>query len=453
MMRINYSDTQLTHAQNKSSHTVLIDRYVISYFNSKTPILNFMFLQHFFGVKFQLTNIKICQLSHMEEAVYITFNTKGIYKNEFIIKNSQFIYNKNVTHLLYIRVLEYIMMSNSTVKIENCLFSYNVNNSYYGSIIMFDGQIKNILISSCKFYSNRKSMMIKQFVAASPLVGLKRLFTHFVIANTSFSSLFGKFTIAIYNAKLHLKGPVIFCNIYCYKKSIIEIQESIIYLTNYIEFSTNKVNSTIKYFSKNYFYLILTENARLNISHNNFTQFANTHYVLTKLPLCCFQYLNKRQLDTHHGNYSIIFEKNYERFTQNAYNNLHTAHCTWLNISAYKTALPFMVNKQYIQYINASGKFDMLPQSSHQKTLCYCSNNTHYDCYKEILEPAIYPGQTITISLLNYRNSFEYERIDVVVDTALPTACIVTNSSEIKQSIKHDGCSELKYSIAFLSDN
>jgi len=158
-------------------------------------------------------------------------------------------------------------------------------------------------------------------------------------------------------------------------------------------------------------------------------------------------------LETYKRNYSIIFEKNNEKFTQTAYNEMHLVHCTWLNISAYNTGLPFMVNKQYIQYINASGKFDMLPQSAHQKTLCYCSNNTHYDCYKEILEPAIYPGQTITISFLNYRNTYEFDRKDVFLDTTLPTACIVTNYSETKQSIKHDGCFELKYSIAFPSDN
>ena len=42
-----------------------------------------------------------------------------------------------------------------------------------------------------------------------------------------------------------------------------------------------------------------------------------------------------------------------------------------------------------------------------------------------------------------------YNIKDVVVS---PTACLVANSSEMKQFIKHNSCTELKYSIAFSSD-
>ena len=131
--------------------------------------------------------------------------------------------------------------------------------------------------------------------------------------------------------------------------------------------------------------------------------------MLPKVPNCFFQYFSNRQLNNHHGNYSIIFNKNIEKHTQNAYNNLPIVHCSWLKKSAYNTALPPVVNKQYIQFINASGKFNVLPQFIRKKILCHCSGNDNYhDCYKEVLGP-IYAGQMMTVSLVTSRSTHEYE--------------------------------------------
>ena len=165
--------------------------------------------------------------------------------------------------------------------------------------------------------------------------------------------------------------------------------------------------------------------------------------------------LKQKNLDTHHGNYSIVFEKNNETDTENAYNDLDIVHCNWLPESAYKTSIPPVVNEQYIQFINASGKFNLLPQNARRKRLCYCSNNSLYDCYKEVLDP-IYPGQTIAIPLISFLRASGLEPYiteSVDVDTSLPMACVVTNSSEIKQLIIYKKCTKLKYSIAFLSDS
>ena len=172
--------------------------------------------------------------------------------------------------------------------------------------------------------------------------------------------------------------------------------------------------------------------------------------------MCYFQYFSSRHLDNHYGHYSIIIEGNNEMNTQTAYNYLPIVHCSWLPQSAYNTAMPLIVNKQYIEYVNASGyKANILPQSIRRKILCYCNTDNNYDCYKELLD-SIYPGQKITITLINHRNTYgmeAYQTNDVVVDTSLPTACIVTDPSQVKQSIKHNNCTELKYSIAFPSDN
>ena len=96
---------------------------------------------------------------------------------------------------------------------------------------------------------------------------------------------------------------------------------------------------------------MLTENAVLYVSYNNYTTFAINGRPVKSLnpitqapPLCYFQYLSKVQLDTHDKNYSIIFKDNNERIIQDAYNNLPIVHCSWLPQSAYNTAMPLIVN-------------------------------------------------------------------------------------------------------------
>ena len=244
----------------------------------------------------------------------------------------------------------------------------------------------------------------KYLISLLLFASVEEILTHYLIVDTNFSSIHATVSIHLYRAKLHLIGPMMFHNNFC-SKSIIHLRDSSISFTNYSEFVANKGIAIITYTSKVKYYLILMENAILNISCNNYTYFAYTIHVLPKIPICYFQYFSNRQLDTYHGNYSIIFEKNNEKHIQIAYNTLPIVHCSWLPQSAYSRALPPIVNNQHIQFINNSGKSVMFPQSTCQKTLCYCSNDSHYDCYKEVLDPT-YPGQTITISLYNFHNTW-----------------------------------------------
>ena len=132
-------------------------------------------------------------------------------------------------------------------------------------------------------------------------------------------------------------------------------------LSKYIEFSTNHVTGIIEYDENYKLYLILTENAMLNVSYNVIDKFAYSYVPLpiSSAPTCYFQYFSQRNLDSDFGNYSIMFEKNTEKYTQSAYDNLHIVHCNWLPQSAYSTAMTLMVNEQYIQFINTSGTFNM----------------------------------------------------------------------------------------------
>ena len=448
MLRINYNDTQ--SAQNNSNHTLLIDHYLITDQSSgrqQLYILKFNFSQHFYKVKIALAKAKISWLNNTDVVVYVFFKAKCLHQNEVVLKNSQFTHNYVTGDLLCIKVSEHLAVNNSIVQINACLFSNNIGNNPI-AIIKIAGVITQVSISDCKFYRNEGFTMI---------VGVYQnwFLTNLYVSNTSFSLNAIAKIVYLSFVKLHLQGPIIFHNNTC-SISVLCVRISEVNLTNYIEFSANKVPALIRYAGKTYayHYIMLTEYATLNVSYNIFTDFTelNTMIKLLTLPKCYFQYFSNRQLDNHHGNYTIVFNKNIEMHTQSAYNNLHIVHCSWLPQSAYKTALPPVVNKQYIQFINASGNFvNMLPQSNRRKILCYCDDNL-LDCYKEILGP-VYPGQTMTVMLKDSRHTQGSSTNDVVVDTSSPTACLVNKSSEIKQSINKNNCTELKYSIAFSSDN
>ena len=57
------------------------------------------------------------------------------------------------------------------------------------------------------------------------------------------------------------------------------------------------------------FYLILTENAMLNVSYNVIDDFASSYILLpmSATPACYSQYFSERNLDSDFGNCSIMF--------------------------------------------------------------------------------------------------------------------------------------------------
>ena len=456
MLSISYNDTQ--SAQNNSNQTVMIDHFDMSNHSVSQSKLKFKFFQHVYKVKLELANAQISWLNNVRIGVHVVFTAKCLHQNRFIISNSKFVSNNiaDTMSLLYIETLERVIMSDTIVRIDNCLFTDNLNDNtaYSSDVILFNGLIKHIFIVGCNFHNIKNLHVIKQQTANFLFAAPESKLTNIAISNTNFSLIQATSIVYLRSAELNLQGPVLFYNNTC-TTSLIHLLNSKISFTKYSEFSKNKGYGIIKCYGTEYYYLMLTEHSILNISYNNFTKFVYTVNKLSIIPPCYFQYFSEKQLDTYHGNYSIIFDKNNEKNTRNAYNAVPTVHCSWLPQSAYNAALPPIVNKQYIQFINTFGKSNTLPQSVYQKTLCYCNNNSHYDCSKEILDP-IYPGQTATVVLIDSRGTFRCEihgTKDVVVHTSLPTACVITNSSEIKQSIKDNDCTELKYSIAFPSDN
>ena len=79
----------------------------------------------------------------------------------------------------------------------------------------------------------------------------------------------------------------------------------------------------------------------------------------------------------------------------------------------------------------------MLPQSAWKRVfvIAVLIITIYYNCYKEVLGP-IYPGQTTIMFLISFQLLSEHGphlTKEVVVDTSLSTACLVTNPSEIDE--------------------
>ena len=178
------------------------------------------------------------------------------------------------------------MISNNIVRIENCLFSYNNGTvkRRSGGTIIINGFLTCIFISDCIFYNNRNYVMIRQRANLICWVSSEKLFTNIFISSTSFSLNINRSIAHLKCTKLHLQGQVIFYN-NTSTESLLRLQESISSFRNYTEFSANKYDANIKYDGKNYFYSMLTENSILNVSYNNFTNFAYTDNELPKIPM------------------------------------------------------------------------------------------------------------------------------------------------------------------------
>ena len=127
-------------------------------------------------------------------------------------------------------------------------------------------------------------------------------------------------------------------------------------------------------------------------------------------------------------------------------------HCYWLPHSTFNTAIPLDVNNKYVKFMNNSKE---LPQLRRQKLLCYCTNDTHYDCYKDDLG-YLYPGQTATMSFcypLADRYAYSGEVIvDMNTNQTHFTPCIVNKANETVQ-LRRKKCTRLCYTIAFLTDS
>ena len=302
------------------------------------------------------------------------------------------------------------------------------------------------------------------------------LITTAVIENTTFSKSLIPPSAHLYlvdfsGTRLSLIGPVIFNNIDDNNGDgcIVATANCIITVYHYVEFSHNNAFGIIMYRCTveldRCYIMNIADSTILNITKNTLQIFFSVEVTIHLFrkpfyPPCFFQYLNSNnQIKTYQ--FSVFLSSNKYResrfahhFFLHDYSNrivlrfsiyhIHTTHCYWLPQSSFDTTiLPMEINKQLIQYTNNSEL-----KLTKGNTLCYCADETHYDCYKDELGP-IYPGQTLVVPLFARPNFFV--NVGIIVENqnnTYITSCVVSEPTEIIQRIGRN-CTSKYYTIAF----
>ena len=495
-MHFYYNDT-ITEMKN---HNFVVNRYSITNdFRAEYGIyLNLS--QNFYKMTFQVLNTFITKLRQVTFMSGISSNsaTQNVVlirycqfaRNNFAIKYLFYFVNVNVhfnycqfDYNIYLKCKGLIRITNGEYTgIFHCNFQHNnISQPNEGNTIIQVMNVSNATIKHCHFYSNK-------------LYVLDAFNSNVLIHNTTISTtkiLLYHIPFAIGciinldNTRLQLNGPVKFHKNRVHFASIIAMINSNITVCGHIEFSRNNAVSIIRIDDGDkYSIVILKNNATIVIISNEismyFIDLPNMQSSLSLIkpkvyyPQCFFQYFSTKDLDNFidTGKFSIIVENNNfrtnpisyivdiwtadvsdKRYTYNLVKILKQlfvtiTHCYWLPQSSFTTTIPLDVNKQYIQYNNNSQLLQMSPK----KTLCYCSNKKHYDCFKDELD-SLYPGQTLTVSFHVSSNfTFRAESVSIIAELNVKqmygSPCKVINAKENAQLIGKN-CTEVKYTISF----
>ena len=482
------------------NHNILIDSvHVTNHFKSEYGIyLNMS--QYSYEITLQVVNTTIQQLRRSSFLWAISNSSTN--KNRVSINKCQF-HNSNDKTVWYLFYLE-----NVTVNFNDCQIYYNTFSKCQALVKSVSCGNVTFINFNLKYNRLYKTILAKQAAALIQVMGISNVTikhchiynsktkvlhasdTTVVIENTTFFLIktFFKSTLQLQNTDLLLHGPIIFHKNRHYSGSIINLDHSIITVHGYIEFSKNYAFSIITF---SHYHVIscsiikVLDNTTILIASNGlFTYFTDSMEFLPHqgakkyvYPQCFFQYFSTKNLDNYinTGNFTILIK--YNNFKNLSYYHdvyytmaslidkdsakilerlgspdrlfpfsMTTTHCYWLPQSAFNTTIPLDVNKQYIKYTNNS----KLLHLNKEKTLCYCQDGKHYNCFKDELN-SLYPGQTLTASF--YANVNHTLNTEIITELqTYDTACTVLNA---KQNIQFIGknCTTVEYVITFPTNN
>ena len=408
-------------------------------------------------------------------------------ESPFLALSNVNVYFTNCHFVNHFRDLLISTRGGEIVVLSYCTFRHN---TIHNGLIR-TGITLNITIEHCEFYDNIGTIIHnlrrrRKFNCAEISIITIFIKNTTFVANKLSGSVSTASLISIGCSRLLLMGAVRFhgnniidllATLNTWRNSLIEVHKTTsITLYGYIKFSQNAVGSLIRYVNcvtEECFTMNVAGNTTLFITKNTVgTYFGSEwddHFFAKKLnyPPCFFQYLKSNATDT---NYLIIFDGNmasvwfslpillfkFLMMLNDAIDlkmELPFTHCYWSAYSAFNAlTIPLDVNEKYVKFINNS---DGLPQMINKKLLCYCIDDTNYDCYKDDLG-YLYPGQTASLSFCYPDNFTTIDYVEVSVDISINGTrfmpCVVHNSKELIQFTSKK-CTRLQYTIAFLNDN
>ena len=457
VLEIIYNDTTV----NTENQSFSIDHYHINCVSSVFQyrvILNFCQQQ---SVKFQILNSTFQNLKH---TTAIFANTKET--SNFLFKHCRFLNNSvTVVVIKATDIYANAVSQTGTAHFYNCDFENNKRECGLDGLVAIEYALFGpvVLIDNCTFQHNNYPMLLQKKPSAYGL--WTRIRVNITVYNTKFSSNIGckhQSLISLSDAMLNLKGNVAFHRINN-SHSVIKLRKSILVCFSHIEFVMIKGIAILEHRHIEHT-IFVYKYATISIRQSNFTNFflAPPEAAMDQYPPCYFQYLSNTRLDNEYQNFhiSIVFENNiyYESY-EYAFKGVPLSHCKWLQQSAFNASMPLEVNNKFIKYINSSGVFDMPQTLVPKKKLCSCSENTTHDCYTNFLHP-IFAGETMEVSIyidaLEIRGFPNFDTLITAiqnVNEALPTACVVANTTEMIQIAKSKSCYKLTYTITFPKHN
>ena len=232
--------------------------------------------------------------------------------------------------------------------------------------------------------------------------------------------------------------------------AIIHINLGTFYLIGYVVFSLNQANYCI---SINYIGLV--EYTQLVIAENSFLVIFYTHAGVYKSfsNFCLFQYVKKHTGSSisntsaqqiNYSDYSIVIQRNSGEAVSNR--RFTTSHCDWGSDTMFARSDPQEINQQIVHYINNT----MALKMSMPNDFCYCTDDQHYNCSIDELEP-VYPGQTYRLNLIVKSDSDNMGAV-IIIDDNHNRAC---KSHSIREEIHlfSNVCSKIEYNILYKDGN
>ena len=453
-MAVIYTDNHLV-MKNNNGNKLFLHNYTSIIYDSYgfTPpyemVLNFM--DYSSEVQILISNVKF----KTEKALLIRSQACCVGTNEIVFSGCSFDNIRCVITLNEQNSIIAILIKNDWCKFStkqrnlitfiNCSFSNNVNyatpNIKY--VIKFINVFSESLlyIKSSKFCCNNGT----EILSAPYLFSGKDLSV--IIQNVTFSQLTNiDYVIFVYNAKVILKGPVIFSDIGI-NSAVIWAKNIHLVFSDYIEFSD--INAFNIIVSAGHVYLNpntciqLTSNIVKNAIFGNIYH-ENDNSSAYARP-CIIQYISNNSLNYHRdliniNNYNISIIINKTVFAKLCENKYCTAHCSWASGAMFEAFNPLLVNKQIIRFVDQKDAKTI----SSKKGVCYCTDNDSYNCYLD--EINVYPGQTANLYLISTFTSVTF--LTVTVNTTMTTSCRVIKNSELEQRV-YNNCTSVYFTIHY----
>ena len=459
--RVNYEAINITYKTKGSCYNsialVLLmvqDQYDISFkvYNTSFTHLHNSNIMHYYGESCGFSNNKNvvnfinCQMKynrgnsllnlfyisiHSEDYTFLYFkgNDKKQCDRQNIInfRNCGFSNNLNLNSLIYV-TLNNCLTINTFIDIRD---SYILNNDNV-AFIMSNNQVKAFWQLSLTINIKFTNISFNTHSHSASLISVKNVLMKFM-------------------EKVIVKGNQ-------YKSTIIQLHFSILKFMSYTEFSSNHARHVLQ--SKEGSYYLLEEGATVNVVNNIvYSVLHNTLSFTDNLEeMCWFQFVSKRgnlDKDVTEGiklNFNISLNNIKYIVPPHQFTFLTSRNCSWLPNTAFQIIPSRIVYHKIIESTATPASKDEMKKVPSR--LCYCLNNTVYDCTERELGQ-IFPGQTLKTHLL-MDPSIPSKSSDITINKSNRLheyACVITDALEMVQTGPCHSCTEYNYTIWYAGNN